>query len=58
MVDLVRATRNHESVLVGGGPRATQALLLASRAMAVLDGRDFVTPTTFARWRSRCSNTG
>jgi MoxR-like ATPase len=44
MVDLVRATRNNESVLVGGGPRATQALLLASRAMAVLDGRDFVTP--------------
>ena len=26
------------------GPRATQALLLASRAAAALDGRDFVTP--------------
>ena len=44
IVDLVRATRQHESVLVGGGPRATQALLLASRAFAVLEGRDFVTP--------------
>jgi MoxR-like ATPase len=44
IVDLVRATRQSESVLVGGGPRATQALLLASRAQAVLDGRDFVTP--------------
>jgi MoxR-like ATPase len=44
IVDLVRATRESESVLVGGGPRATQALLLASRAMAVLEGRDFVTP--------------
>ena len=43
-VDIVRATRTHESVLVGGGPRATQALLLASRANAVLAGRDFVTP--------------
>jgi MoxR-like ATPase len=43
-VDIVRATRTHESVLVGGGPRATQALLLASRAHAVLTGRDFVTP--------------
>jgi MoxR-like ATPase len=44
IVDLVRATREHESVLVGGGPRATQALLLGSRAWAVLQGQDFVTP--------------
>ena len=43
-VDLVRATRQHESVLVGAGPRATQALLLASRAHAALAMRDFVTP--------------
>jgi MoxR-like ATPase len=43
-VDLIRATRKHESVLVGAGPRATQALLLASRAAAALAGRDFVTP--------------
>jgi MoxR-like ATPase len=43
-VDIVRATRTHESVLVGAGPRATQALLLASRARAALAGRDFVTP--------------
>jgi MoxR-like ATPase len=44
LVDVVRATRHHESVLVGAGPRATQALLLASRAAAALAGRDFVTP--------------
>ena len=44
LVDIVRATRQNESVLVGGGPRATQALLLASRAHAALHGRDFVTP--------------
>jgi MoxR-like ATPase len=44
LVDIVRATRHHESVLVGAGPRATQALLLASRASAALAGRDFVTP--------------
>jgi MoxR-like ATPase len=43
-VDLVRQTRQHESVLVGAGPRATQALLLASRASAAMQGRDFVTP--------------
>ncbi|HYR57636.1 MAG TPA: MoxR family ATPase, partial [Chthoniobacteraceae bacterium] len=44
VVDVVRATRENDSVLVGAGPRATQALLLASRATAALDGRDFVTP--------------
>jgi len=44
VVDIVRRSREHESVLVGAGPRATQALLLASRAHAALEGRDFVTP--------------
>lgn len=44
LVDLVRRTRRHEGVLVGAGPRATQALLLSSRAAAALSGRDFVTP--------------
>jgi len=43
-VDLVRTTRAHEAVLVGAGPRATLALLLAGRALAALSGRDFVTP--------------
>lgn len=44
LVDIVRRTRRHQGVLVGAGPRATQALLLSSRAAAALDGRDFVTP--------------
>ncbi len=44
VVDIVRATRHSEMVLVGAGPRATQALLLASRASAAVAGRDFVTP--------------
>ena len=44
IVDIVRQTRKHQSVLVGAGPRATQALLLASRALAAIEGRDFVTP--------------
>jgi MoxR-like ATPase len=44
LVDLIRATRKHESVLVGAGPRATQSLLLAGRAFAAISGRDFVTP--------------
>jgi MoxR-like ATPase len=29
---------------VGAGPRATQSLLLASRAQAAMEGRDFVVP--------------
>jgi len=44
LVDIVRASRQHESVLVGAGPRATQALIMASRASAAISGRDFVTP--------------
>ena len=44
VVDVVRASRENDTVLVGAGPRATQALLLASRANAALTGRDFVTP--------------
>jgi MoxR-like ATPase len=43
-VEVVRATRRHHAVLVGAGPRATQALLLSSRAQAALSGRDYVTP--------------
>lgn len=38
-VALVRMTRNHSAIQVGAGPRATQALLLASRAHAALAGR-------------------
>ena len=44
VVDIVRKTRTHRSVLVGAGPRATQALLLSSRACATICDRDFVTP--------------
>ncbi len=44
LVDIVRRTRSHQAVLVGAGPRATQALLLSSRAHAAMQGRDFVTP--------------
>ena len=43
-VDLIRETRSHKSILVGGGPRATEALLVTARTSAALAGRDFVTP--------------
>jgi len=44
IVSVVRHTRDHDAILVGAGPRATQAMLLACRVHAALDGRDFVTP--------------
>jgi MoxR-like ATPase len=44
MVDIVRQTRQEDSILVGAGPRATQAVLLSSRAHAAVHGRDYVTP--------------
>ena len=43
-VNLASATRDHRSVEVGASPRGSLALLLVSRALAVLDGRDFVLP--------------
>lgn len=49
VVDIVRATRHHDSVLLGAGPRATQALVLAARAAAALEQRDFVTPDDVKR---------
>jgi MoxR-like ATPase len=44
ILDIVRASRKHHAALLGAGPRATQGLLLASRAYAAVSGRDFVTP--------------
>ena len=44
IVDIVRQSRAHGSILVGAGPRATQGLLIASRAFAAVSGRDYVTP--------------
>jgi MoxR-like ATPase len=43
-VDLAGATREHRAVEVGASPRGSLALLLVSRALAVLAGRDFVLP--------------
>jgi MoxR-like ATPase len=44
VVDIVRETREAPGVLVGASPRAGLALLLAARARATLEGRDFVVP--------------
>ncbi|MEP6925059.1 MAG: MoxR family ATPase [Pyrinomonadaceae bacterium] len=43
-VEIVRRTRNHPSVLYGASPRASVALLLCSKALAAIRGREFPTP--------------
>jgi MoxR-like ATPase len=44
ITSIVRATRNSPSLILGGSPRASIALLLASKTMAAIQGRTFVTP--------------
>lgn len=41
---VVRATREDTSIVLGASPRASVALFRAARAMAVIAGREFVTP--------------
>lgn len=41
---IVRATRNWPGIAVGSGPRGGIALIRLGRAMAILAGRDYVTP--------------
>jgi MoxR-like ATPase len=43
-VDLATATRDHKDVLTGSSPRGSLGLALASRAFAVVRGRDYVIP--------------
>lgn len=44
MLELVRATRQDEEVILGVSPRGTVALQRAVQAQAFLDGRDFAIP--------------
>jgi len=44
IVNLVNATRDHESVYLGASPRGSLALMRAAQAYAMLDSRDFVQP--------------
>jgi MoxR-like ATPase len=41
---IVAATRDDESVRLGASPRASISMLLASKALAAIRGRDFVIP--------------
>jgi MoxR-like ATPase len=42
--DITRSTREERMLTLGASPRATVALFRAARAVAVIEGRDFVTP--------------
>lgn len=41
---LVHQTRNHKSIYLGASPRASLSVMNASKAIAAMQGRDFVTP--------------
>ena len=41
---IVAATRTDDAVQIGAGPRASLGLLDSGRALAILRGRDFITP--------------
>ncbi|MEZ5033674.1 MAG: MoxR family ATPase [Chitinophagaceae bacterium] len=41
---LVHQTRHHKSIYLGASPRASLAIMNASKAAAAMQGRDFVTP--------------
>ena len=43
IVDLVEETRRNDMFSMGASPRGTIALLNMAKAMAVIDGRDYVT---------------
>lgn len=49
VAQLAAATRNHPSVALGASPRASVALMQASRAYAYLRGRDYVIPEDIVR---------
>lgn len=48
-VDIAASTRRHPSIEVGSSPRGSQGLMLVARALAVIRGRDFVTPEDIKR---------
>jgi len=49
IIKLISFTREMEEIKLGGSPRASLGLMHASRALALLRGRDYVTPDDVAR---------
>ena len=44
ITSIVTGTRRSPAILLGGSPRASIALLLCSKTIAAMNGRDFITP--------------
>ena len=44
IAEVAARTRSHPSLYLGASPRASVALMRGAKALAALDGRDFVTP--------------
>ncbi|OOQ58475.1 AAA family ATPase [Mucilaginibacter pedocola] len=44
IAQIVHETRNNRSIYLGGSPRASLAIANAAKAIAAINGRDFVTP--------------
>ncbi|MEB3778983.1 MAG: MoxR family ATPase [Desulfurococcales archaeon] len=44
IVDIIRATRRHPKLELGASPRAAISLMKAARSIALLEGREYVTP--------------
>ena len=44
LADIAAATRTQEKVLMGVSPRGTLALMRCCKALACMEGRDYVTP--------------
>lgn len=49
IVALVRNTREHEDIALGGSPRASMALFRSAQAVAAIRGNDFVLPDDVKR---------
>src|ERR1700736_3410396 len=49
MLAIVEKTRNHESLALGVSPRGAQALFRATQALALIEGREYVTPDDIKR---------
>ncbi|GGJ18843.1 AAA family ATPase [Paenibacillus hunanensis] len=49
LVSIIRATRDHRSVLLGASPRATLSFMMAVKAYALIHERDYVLPDDVKR---------
>ncbi|MEO7454243.1 MAG: MoxR family ATPase, partial [Fimbriimonadales bacterium] len=52
IVDIVRATRDSNQVVLGASPRGSLLLMQAAQAGAAYDGRSYVTPDDVKRMAS------